>query len=188
LSVDGIQYAEIHVSGKTHDRTLPLIDSIPHVKEWLEAHPMSTNKEAPLFVSISNATFGQPISRDGLLKHYQEHYRDNYFPKLLNNSSVPPEDKVGIKKLLQRRWNLYIFRHSALTQKSQILTESTLKDYAGWTTTSKMPKVYIHYFGTESSDALLRANGIVKEGKDAANALKPLQCPNCNESNTSTVR
>jgi hypothetical protein len=126
LSVNGIQYAEIHVSGKTHDRTLPLIDSIPHVKEWLEAHPMSTNKEAPLFVSISKATFGQPISRDGLLKHYQEHYRDNYFPKLLDNSSVPPEDRVGIKKLLQRSWNLYIFRHSALTQKSQILTESTL--------------------------------------------------------------
>ena len=40
LSSDGIQYAEIFVSGKTSSRTLPLIASIPYVKEWLEIHPL----------------------------------------------------------------------------------------------------------------------------------------------------
>jgi hypothetical protein len=97
-----------------------------------------------------------------MLKHYQEHYRDDYFPKLLKNRSVPSEDKEAIKKLLLKPWNLYIFRHSALTHKSQILKESTLRDHAGWTMNSKMPSVYLHYFGTESSNSLLEAYGIVK--------------------------
>ena len=34
ISSEGIQYAEITVNGKTGNRTLPLIDSIPYLKEW----------------------------------------------------------------------------------------------------------------------------------------------------------
>ena len=110
----------------------------------MEAHPFTKNPEAMFFISIGRATFGQPITRDGMLKHYQEHYRDDYFPKLIENPIVSQEDKQAIKKLLQKPWNLYIFRHSALTHKSQILKESTLRDHAGWTMGSKMPSVYIH--------------------------------------------
>jgi integrase len=36
ISHDGIQYAVIHVHGKTTPRTLPLITCIPYLKEW---HP-----------------------------------------------------------------------------------------------------------------------------------------------------
>ena len=118
-----------------------------------------------------------------MLKHYQEHYRDDYFPKLLKNRSVPLEDKEAIKKLLLKPWNLYIFRHSALTHKSQILKESTLRDHAGWTMNSKMPSVYLHYFGTESSNSLLEAYGIVKNREKEINTLKPKLCPNCTEPN-----
>jgi integrase len=178
LSSEGVQYAEIRVSGKTTSSTLPLITSIPYVKEWLEAHPFAKNPEAMFFVSIGRANFGQPITRDGMLKHYQEHYRDNYFPKLLENPTVPSEDKEAVKKLLQKPWNLYIFRHSALTHKSQILKESTLRDHAGWTMSSKMPSVYLHYFGTESSNSLLEAYGIIKDSEKQINILKPKQCPN----------
>ncbi len=52
-----------------------------------------------LFVSIGRGNFGQPITRDGMLKHYQEHYRDDYFPMLFKNPSVPSEEKEAIKKL-----------------------------------------------------------------------------------------
>jgi integrase len=102
LSSDGIQYAEVHVSGKTTSRTLQLITSIPYVKEWLDVHPFAKNPQAMLFVSIGRANFGQPITRDGMLKHYQEHYRDDYFPKLLENPNVPQEDEESIKKLLKK--------------------------------------------------------------------------------------
>jgi hypothetical protein len=70
-----------------------------------------------------------------------------------------------------------------LTHKSQILKESTLREHAGWTMSSKMPSVYLHYFGTESSNSLLEAYGIMKDSEKQINILKPKQCPNCNEPN-----
>jgi hypothetical protein len=112
-SNNGIQYAEIHVSGKTTSRTLPLIAGIPYVKEWLNVHPFANNPEAPLFISISRKNFGDPLTRDGMLKHYQEHYRDDYFPKLLDNPAIEEKDKQIIRKLLNKPWNLYVQRHSA---------------------------------------------------------------------------
>ena len=50
---------------------------------------------------------------------------------------------------------------------------------------SKMPQVYIHYFGNESSKSLLEAYGIedYSNKKEKANVLKSKSCPNCNEPN-----
>jgi hypothetical protein len=70
-----------------------------------------------------------------------------------------------------------------LTLKSQILNEHVLRDHAGWSMTSKIPQVYIHYFGTESSTSLLKAYGIEKEDNQCLITKAPKSCPNCNESN-----
>ena len=48
---------------------------------------------------------------------------------------------------------------------------------------SKMPQLYIHYFGNESSKSLLEASGIIKKTSGELVSLKSKQCPNCNESN-----
>jgi hypothetical protein len=96
---------------------------------------------------------------------------------------VPIKDKEAIRKLLDKPWNLYIFRHSALTHKSQILKEATLRDHAGWSTNSKMPSVYLHYFGTESCNSLLESSGIIKKECNQAIGLMPVQCPGCKEPN-----
>ena len=183
ISSDGIQYAVIHVYGKTTSRTLPLITCIPYVKEWLGIHPLANTPDSKLFVSVGRNNFGQPLTRDGMLKYYQSYYRDIYFSNLIKNPLVPAKDKEAIRRLLDKPWNLYIFRHSALTHKSQILKEATLRDHAGWSTNSKMPSVYLHYFGTESCNALLETCGIItREGKQASNLLS-LHCPNCKEPN-----
>ncbi|MGI8834994.1 MAG: hypothetical protein ACR2IS_20480 [Nitrososphaeraceae archaeon] len=65
LGADGTQYAEVLVSGKTKPRTLPLIDCIPYIKEWIQNHPAGSNPESWLFVSLSKTNFGQKLSRDG---------------------------------------------------------------------------------------------------------------------------
>jgi integrase len=183
-SSDGIQYAEITVHGKTTTRTLPLISSIPYLKELLISHhPYAKNPDSKLFVSFGRANFGQPLTRDGMLKHYQSYYRDNYFPKLLIDPKIPIEDKEKIAALLKKIWNLYIFRHSALTHKSQILKEATLRDHAGWSVNSKMPSVYLHYFGTESCRSILETYGINKNENSREFGLVSLQCPGCKESN-----
>jgi integrase len=184
ISSDGIQYAEITVHGKTTSRTLPLISSIPYLKEFLTSHhPYAKNPDSKLFLSFGSANFGQPLTRDGMLKHYQSYYRDNYFPKLLKDPKIAFEDKEKIAGLLRKPWNLYIFRHSALTHKSQILKEATLRDHAGWSVNSKMPSVYLHYFGTESCRSILENYGINKKENNQTLHLMSVQCPGCQESN-----
>jgi hypothetical protein len=48
---------------------------------------------------------------------------------------------------------------------------------------SKMPQVYLHYYGNESSEGLLQAYGIITKDQQKLDPLKPKQCPNCNEVN-----
>jgi integrase len=41
VSSTGIQYAEVHiVESKTKPRTIPLIFSIPYVKDWIDSLPL----------------------------------------------------------------------------------------------------------------------------------------------------
>jgi hypothetical protein len=160
-----------------------LIDSIPYLRDWTLDHPTGTNPDSWLFVSLAYNTFGSKLSYDGLFGRYAYYYKTRYFPKLVDDNTVPEADKAYIKNLLTKPWNPYVFRHSALTEKSQILKEHLLRDHAGWTTTSKMPQVYIHYFGTESSKSLLEARGIIQQGKEKAIFTRSRQCPSCGESN-----
>jgi integrase len=184
ISSDGIQYAEITVHGKTTSRTLPLISSIPYLKELLtNHHPYAKSPDSKLFLSSGRANFGQPLTRDGMLKHYQSYYRDIYYPNLLKDLKIPIEDIEKIAALLKKTWNLYIFRHSALTHKSQILKEATLRDHAGWSVNSKMPSVYLHYFGTESCRSILETYGINKQENNRELHLMSVQCPGCKEPN-----
>ena len=110
-------------------------------------------------------------------------YKRNSFPKLLQNPNIQSEDKPRIRELLKKPWNPYIRRHSSLTEKSKILKEHTLRQFAGWTTGSNMPQKYLHYFGNEASESLLEAYGIITKDQNLSDALRPKQCPNCNEPN-----
>jgi len=40
------QYAEIVVNGKTGTRSIPLINSVPYVKDMLDSHPLRNNRNA----------------------------------------------------------------------------------------------------------------------------------------------
>lgn len=46
------QYAQIQVYGKIGTRTLPLIQSIPYVKDWIDDHPQRANPNAHLFCGM----------------------------------------------------------------------------------------------------------------------------------------
>jgi integrase/recombinase XerD len=178
------QYAEVLVNGKTGSRHLPLINSIPYVKDWLDhEHPQPSNPNCVFLCG-----FGKSLGRTLLtasLRHIYEHYQQVFFPKLLESPNVPPEDKAKIKELLKKPWNPYIRRHSALTQKSTILKEHVLRQHAGWSGKSQMHLKYLHYFGNESSESLLEAYGIIPKDRQTADVLRPKQCPNCNEPNKS---
>jgi UTP-glucose-1-phosphate uridylyltransferase len=42
---------------------------------------------------------------------------------------------------------------------------------------------YLHYFGNESSESILETYGIIPKDRQLRDALRPKQCPNCNEPN-----
>jgi integrase len=188
---EGKQYAEILIKGgKTKPRTIPLIDSVPFVKDLISSHPTGSNSDSWLFISNSNTVFGSKLTLDGLTYQYKYFYKTKLFPKLLYDETVPEADKALIRNLITKKWNIYVQRHSALTQKSQYLKEHVLRDHAGWTMSSKMPQIYIHYFGNESANSILLAKGILthRNQGDNINAIGSRECPNCGELNKTENR
>jgi hypothetical protein len=182
------QYAEVLVNGKTGSRHIPLIQSIPYIKDWLSNHPSRNNPNAPLFVSLSKHSMGRKqLSLNGLYRIYSI-YKEEFFPKLFEDKTVSNEDKEKIKNLLTKPFNPYVRRHSALTEKSIKLKSNTLSQHAGWSMNSHMAQKYVHYFGNESSESLLEAYGIVTKNNNTIDTLNPKICPNCSEGNTQDAR
>jgi len=183
LTPDGKkQYAEILVNGKTGTRPIPLIDSIPYIKDWITNHHPQAGNPSSILLCGFGKSLNRSISVTSLHGIYQG-YKNKFFPKLLNDPNVPEEDKQKIAELLKKPWNPYIRRHSSLTEKSSILKEHHLRQFAGWTLSSNMHLKYLHYFGNESNDSILEAYGIITKDKQLIDVLKPKQCPNCNEPN-----
>ena len=176
------QYAEVLVNGKTGTRHLPLIDSLPYIKEWIDQHPQRNNPEAFFICSMDRRNFCKQLTVRGLYGVYTR-YEKKYFPRLLKDPIVPKEDKHKLELLLRKPWNPYIRRHSALTQKSTMLKEHTLRQHAGWSPRSQMHLKYLHYYGNESSTSLLQEYGILPKDNEEMDVLCPKQCPNCNEPN-----
>ena len=180
-TTSGKQYAEIVIKGgKSLTRSVPLIDSLPYVKDYLLSRDLAGNPNSWLFVSESNTGFGSKLTYDGLSYKYKYFYKSRFFPKLLNDEMVPEEDKDVIRSMLSKPWNLYTFRHSSLTEKSTYLKEPVLRQLAGWTMSSKMPQVYLHYLGNESVNSLLEAKGIIKT-QDVEMKSVNKYCNNCGE-------
>lgn len=179
----GKQYATVQLTGKTGTRTLPLTDSIPYLKEWLMRHPTAANRESWLFITESTNHFGKKMNRDALYQRYTQFYEKRYLRRLLEDETVPAEDKERIKKMLAHPFCPYIFRHSGLTKASRVLKEFELRKFAGWTVNSDMPQTYVH-LSNEVTDTLLKAKGILTDEDDkTANLLESKTCTNCNEIN-----
>jgi integrase/recombinase XerD len=178
----GKQYAEVLVNGKTGSRHIPLIDSIPYLKDYLShEHPQPGNPSS-IIICGSRKSLARSLDTRSIHKIYMT-LKNEVFTKLLTNPNVMPEDKHKIRELLMKPWNPYIIRHSALTEKSKILKEHVLRQHAGWSPRSQIHLRYIHYFGNESCESILEVYGIVTKDQKLSDVLRPKQCPNCNEPN-----
>jgi hypothetical protein len=188
-SVDKYQYAQVVVNGKTGSRSIPLIQSLPYIKDWLANHPSRNNSNSPVFVSLDKRSMGRKQLTITGLEQIYKYYQKEFFPKLLEDPTVSVEDKENIKNnLLTKPFLPYLRRHSSLTEKARKLKTSTLEQHAGWVPGSNMQKRYVHYFGDESSTDILEAYGIKTNDSVAINTLNPKICPNCNEGNTQDAK
>jgi integrase/recombinase XerD len=128
-AADKYQYAQVVVNGKTGSRSIPLIQSIPYVKDWLTEHPSRANPNSHLFVGLGRRYIGKPLTMSGIYQIYR-YYKEKFFPKILADATVSTEEKEKISGLLTKPFFPYIRRHSALTEKSKTLHLPTLTQHA----------------------------------------------------------
>jgi hypothetical protein len=185
-TVEGKVYATITIGreGKTVPRTLPIINSIPYLKDWLTSdHPHGDSKNHYLFPSLNRKS----IMRNKKLESHSlnvlySNMRSKAFSRLLEDPSIPSLDKDQIRELMTKPFNPYLRRHIGITEKARQIPEHSLRLYSGWTKTSKMPEVYTHELGNEISNQILELEGYSTK-KIESNVLKSRICPNCSEPN-----
>ena len=102
---------------------------------------------------------------------------------MLEFPQVAPEDKAKIREFLNKPWNPYIRKHSALTENSKFLRENILRHFADWSMDSNMHLKCLHCFGNESNESILEAYGLKPKPYNEIDKMKPRQRPNCSELN-----
>jgi integrase len=156
--------AIISVSGKTGTRNIRLVLSAPYLQEYI--NKFERNNEPTSFIWTK---------RDFKLLGYSR------FGDILSRAAK----RAGIKKRIYP----HLFRHSRATFLARHLTESQMKQYLGWTQSSKMAGIYVHLSGRDTEEAILALNGIkTKEKNELKEELKPRKCAKCYKINAATVR
>ena len=152
---------KVIVSGKTGSRMVRLINSVPYIQAWLNEYPFNKNPDSFVWVKGN----GHPMTYTRM-------------------SSIIKDiaKRAGIKKRIYP----HLFRHSRATYLAKHLTEAQMKDYLGWTQSSKMAAIYVHLSGRDTDMAILKLNGVKVEQEKNQNALKPKECPRCKNSNEAT--
>ena len=152
--------AVLVIEGKTGQRRLRLIESVPFLQRWIESHPKKGEDNAPLWCSVRKP-FGKVSA--GVIR--------------LVLSKI--KERTGIKKPT----NPHNFRHSRLTELAKFLSDSKLKIFAGWTANSDMTGVYVHLTGKDLDEDLLKIAGVEIEEKPQVSPLLEHECPRCRTRN-----
>ena len=140
--------AVLIVNGKTGQRRVRLIHSVPRLVTWLEHHP-ERDPNAFLWVCVGSKNNRQ---------------------RLMHQSVVSLLKKTVKRAGLSKKCNPHLFRHSRATFLAKHLTEAQMKEYFGWTQASDMAAVYVHLSGRDVDNALLRLAG--KEVTETAKELE----------------
>lgn len=156
--------AVIRISGKTGERRVRLIESVPDLKLWISMHPNKNDPDAPLW----------PRQRGG-----KGPLGEGGFQRLL--------EKLGQKAGLKMHIYPYLLRHTRATHLANVLTEAQMREYFGWTKDSDMPSVYVHLSGRDLDSTLLKHYGIKVE-PPTGDLLEPKKCPWCQAVNSPSAR
>lgn len=145
---------KIMVAGKTGARRVRLVNSAPVLQEWLNKHPDNKNPDSYVWVGKNRRIIGY-----------------TRFSEIIKSIAL----KAGIRKRIYP----HLFRHSRATHLAKFLTEAQMKDYLGWTQSSKMAAIYVHLSGRDTDVAILRLNGIKIQEEAQEKKLQLRICPRC---------
>ena len=153
--------ARITVGGKTGMRKILVINSAPYLQEWINQHPTNENPESYLW--CGNKT------------------------EAISYARICSILKIAVKKAeIKKRVYPHLFRHSRATLLANKMSDSGLKNYLGWTQSSKMAGIYIHMSGKDTDKTILEMNGINIEKEKEESLMKPKKCLRCKTINETT--
>ena len=155
----------IIVHGKTGDRRVRLIDSVPDLIQWMNVHPDKNGE----FLFVHERSAKKRLEEKGIYLVIKKLTR-----------------KAGIKK----RVHPHLFRHTRSTHLAKDFTDSELKIMQGWTPGSRMTEIYVHLSGADIDRKRLEKAGLLTrdEARKEDDSLKARVCPRCKENNPSTAR
>lgn len=154
--------AVIRVDGKTGERRIRLVESVPDLKLWLSMHPVG-KPSAPLW-----------WSRNHQRMSYQTWYRNLR--------------RIARRAGIEKDAAPHLMRHSRATHLAAgVLTEAQMREMFGWTKSSDMPEIYVHLSGRDVDESLLKHYGLNIE-KPQEDILAPKTCPWCKAVNSPSAR
>lgn len=145
----------LHVDGKTGERAVHLITSVPHLQKWLDAHPAGDTADAPLWSKLETP---EKQSYNGFMKGFKR-----------------PAKRAGIDKPVtptnfrksNTRWLVL-----------QDLPQADIEDRQGRERGSDHTARYMARFGAESSERrYAAAHGM--DVDEPERDLRPIECPHC---------
>ncbi len=153
------QYAEGEIpEGKTGSGPILLTASFPYVRDWLNLHPLKDYPRARLICHTSNGKAIKPDYLWTMMKQLKIRIHN-----LIKEGHIKDEkEKARLEFLLKtKKWNLYCFRHSAITPDSDYLPGYALNKKVRWSMNSKQPGRYIkNRMGDTLKKTILSHNGI----------------------------
>ncbi|MFC7007745.1 tyrosine-type recombinase/integrase [Halalkalicoccus salilacus] len=154
---------KVVINGKTGSRRLPLVESVPHINNWLNKHP-NPEKGAPLWCKIQQGAADEPLG--------YRYIREKILKKNMERAEV---DKPS---------NPHHYRHSRASYLATEMTEAQLCAWFGWVQGSNVPARYVHLSGRDIDDAYDQMHGLYEpdEDEDEPNVV---ECPRCQELNES---
>lgn len=156
--------AKILVDGKTGERLIRLVESIPDLRLWLSMHPKKNDREAFLWTSPN----GGHITRRRLAD-------------ILEDCSK----RAGVKKHVYP----HLLRHSRATHlTAQGVNEAQLREIFGWTKSSRMPSVYVHLSQRDTDATILNLYGVKVRPPENQLEKSIKKCPFCGFDNSPNAK
>lgn len=153
---------KVVIDGKTGARRLPLVESVPHINKWLNAHP-NPEKDAPLWCKIQQ---GGPDDQLGY-----RYIRDKVLAKNMDRAEI---DKPS---------NPHHYRHSRASFLANHMTEAQLCEWFGWVQGSDVPAKYVHLSGRDLDNAYDAMHGLrdPEEDTEEPSVRECWRCETLNE-------
>jgi integrase len=147
---------QLTFQGKTGQRTVTLIPSVPYLQQWLSDHPARDDPDAPLWCKLDRP----------------EEFSYRMFTKILEGAA----EDAGVDKPV----TFTNFRKSSASYlASQGMNQAHIEDHHGWVRGSDVASRYVSVFGQDADRELAKIHGAEIDEDAEPDPIAPMDCPRC---------